>query len=82
MCGNRFLEALVNSLLKLTKKILEEMRPTPPSVIHPPGLHGPIVEAVISGDPEAAAEAMKHHAEIFYDNLARLEKDYRNLAEI
>ena len=30
MCGNRFLEALVNSLLKLSKKILEEIGPTPP----------------------------------------------------
>jgi GntR family transcriptional regulator, transcriptional repressor for pyruvate dehydrogenase complex len=82
MCGNRFLEALVNSLLKLTKKILEEMRPTPPSSIHPPGLHGPVIEAVLSGDPEAAAEAMKNHAIIFYDNLVRLEKDYRERARI
>jgi len=77
MCGNRFLEAIVNSLLKLSKKILEEIGPIPPSSIHPPGLHGPIVEAVLSGDPEAAAEAMKNHAEIFYDNLVKLERDYR-----
>ncbi len=77
MCGNRFLEALVNSLLKLSRKIIEEIRPNPPSSIHPPGLHGPIVDAVLAGDADAAAEAMKTHAKIFYDNLVRVEKDYR-----
>ena len=82
MCGNRFLEALVNSLLKLSKKILEEIRPNPPSSIHPPGLHGLIVEAVLAGDPDAAAEAMREHAGVFYDNLVKLEKDYRERAEI
>ena len=77
MCGNRFLEALVNSLLKLSRKIIEELRPSFPSPIHPSGLHRPVVEAVLSGDPEAAAEAMKSHAKITYDNLVRLEKIYR-----
>lgn len=77
MCGNRFLEALVNSLLTMTRKIIEEMRPNPPSSIHPPGLHGPIVEAVVAGDPDRAAEAMKDHAKVFYDNLVRMEQKYR-----
>jgi len=77
MCGNRFLEALVNSLLKLSRNILEEMRPNPPSSIHPPGLHGPVVEAVLAGNPQAAAEAMKNHSMIFYQNLVNLEKAYR-----
>ena len=77
MCGNRFLEALVNSLLRLSRNILEEIGPTPPSSIHPPGLHGPVVEAVVAGDPEAAAEAMKNHSIIFYQNLVNLEKAYR-----
>ena len=77
MCGNRFLEALVNSLLKLSRNILEEIKPNPPSSIHPPGLHGPVVEAVLAGDPEGAAEAMKNHSMIFYQNLVNLEKAYR-----
>jgi len=81
MCGNRFLEAIVNSVIKLNAKILEEIKPDPPSSIHPPGLHRTIVEAVLSGDPEAAAEAMKNHAKIFYDNLVKLEKDYRERAD-
>jgi GntR family transcriptional repressor for pyruvate dehydrogenase complex len=62
MCENRFLEAI---------------KPNPPYSIHPPGLHRPIVEAVLAGDPEAAAEAMKNHAVVFYKNLMKLEKDYR-----
>lgn len=82
MCGNRFLGALVNSLLKLSRNILEEIRPDPPSSIHPPGLHGPIVEAVLAGDPEAAAEAMKSHSIIFYRNLVNLEKAYREKKEL
>lgn len=77
MCGNRFLEALVNSLLQMSRRILEEIRPNPPSSIHPPGLHGPIVDAVLAGHSDAAAEAMKTHANVFYDNLVKLEKDYR-----
>ena len=80
MCGNRFLEALVNSLLRLSRNILEEMGPNPPSSIHPPGLHGPVVEAVLAGDPGAAAEAMKNHSMIFYQNLVNLEKAYRERA--
>ena len=77
MCGNRFLEAIVNSVIKLNARILEEMKPDPPHIIHPPGLHRPVVDAVLEGDPEAAAEAMRNHALIFYENLINLEKSYR-----
>jgi GntR family transcriptional regulator, transcriptional repressor for pyruvate dehydrogenase complex len=80
MCGNRFLEAIVNSVIKLNAKILEEIKPNPPYSIHPPGLHRPIVEAVLSRDPMAAYEAMKNHATIFYENLINLEKEYRERA--
>jgi DNA-binding FadR family transcriptional regulator len=77
MCGNRFLEAIVNSVIKLNATILEEIKPDPPYIIHPPGLHRPIVDAVLAGDPETAVEAMRNHALIFYENLVNLEKDYR-----
>ncbi|MFH1934163.1 MAG: FCD domain-containing protein [Pseudomonadota bacterium] len=77
MCGNRFLEAIVNSVIKLNAKIIEEMKPNPPNFIHPPGLHRSIVETVLAGDPEAASEAMRDHAAVFYDNLMSLEKEYR-----
>jgi len=78
MCGNRFLEAIVNSVIKLNAKILEEIKPDPPYSIHPPGMHLPIVEAVLAGDPEVAAEVMRDHAILFYENLMNLEKKYRN----
>jgi DNA-binding FadR family transcriptional regulator len=77
MCGNPFLEAIVNSVIKMNASILEVMKPHPPNIIHPPGFHKPVVEAVLSGDPEAAAGAMKKHAESFYNNLLKLEKEYR-----
>jgi DNA-binding FadR family transcriptional regulator len=77
MCGNLFLEAIVNSVIKLNAKILEEIKPDPPYSIHPPRLHRPIVDAVLAGDPDAAAETMRNHALIFYKNLVNLEKDYR-----
>ena len=82
MCGNRFLEAIVNSVIKLNAKILEELKPNPPHSIHPPTAHGPLVEAVTSGDPEAAAEAMRNHAIVFYDNLIKLEKAYRERKDL
>ena len=77
MSGNPFFEAIVNSLIKLNASLLEEIKPDPPNSIHPPGFHRPIVEAVLAGDPEAAALAMKNHAESFYENLVNLEKNYR-----
>jgi len=80
MCGNRFLEAIVNSVIKLNAKILEEIKPNPPFSIHPPGVHRPIVRAVLADDPEAAAEAMRTHALTFYKNLVNLEDDYRKQA--
>ena len=80
MSGNRFLEAIVNSVIKLNASIIEEMKPDPPESIHPPGLHRPIIEAVLAGDPEAAAETMRDHAVLFYKNLINLEKNYRKRA--
>jgi GntR family transcriptional repressor for pyruvate dehydrogenase complex len=80
MCGNRFLEAIVNSLINLSAIILKEIKPNPPSSIHPPGSHRPIVEAVSAKDPEAADGAMRTHALGFYDNLVKLEKEYREKA--
>jgi DNA-binding FadR family transcriptional regulator len=82
MCGNRFLEAIVNSVIKLNANLIEELKPNPPNSIHPPGMHGPLVEAVLSGDPKAAAEVMRKHAISFYENLIRLEKEYREQKDL
>jgi DNA-binding GntR family transcriptional regulator len=40
-------------------------------------MHRPVVEAVLSRKPEAAAAAMLHHAREFGQNLINLEKTFR-----
>jgi DNA-binding FadR family transcriptional regulator len=77
MCGNRFLEALVRSVVGLSKKIVETIDPADPEALHPAGMHRPIVEAVAGGDPAGAAMAMEEHAIQFGRNLIGLEKTYR-----
>ncbi len=76
LCGNRLLEALVRSVVGLSKKIVETINIDPQS-LHPAGMHRPVVEAVLTGDSEAAAAAMEKHAREFGENLIRLEKTYR-----
>ena len=39
------------------------------------------VKAVVAEDPAAAAEAMRNHGIIFYQNLVNLEKNYRERVE-
>lgn len=61
MCGNRLLECLVRSTVDLSGRIIES---TGVDRIRPLGSHQEVLEAILSGDGEAAAEAMrKHNAE-------------------
>ncbi|MBW2610476.1 MAG: FadR family transcriptional regulator [Deltaproteobacteria bacterium] len=76
ICGNRFFEVMVNSLVKLSSKIILTVRPDN-DVIHPSGMHRPIVEAVLSGKADIAAEAMRKHTTEFGENLKKMEKEYR-----
>jgi len=76
MCGNRFLEALMRSLLKLTKRVVEAVNPDVDTV-HPRGMHGAVVEAVVTGNAEAAYEAMKKHTLAFGEYFIKMEKTYR-----
>ena len=76
MCGNRFLEAIVRSLMGLTRRIIQAVEPDP-QYMHPAGMHRPIVEAVLARDPEAAAKAMEEHAIEFGEILIKMEKTYR-----
>ncbi len=76
MCGNRFFEALMKSLLKLTKKVIVAVNPDP-NVVHPTGMHCLVVAAVIAGDAEAAGEAMKKHTFDFGENFIKMERTYR-----
>lgn len=76
MCGNRFFEALMRSLLKLTKKVIEAVNPDP-DYVHPTGMHLSVVEAVVAGNAEAASEAMKKHTIDFGENFIKMERTYR-----
>ncbi len=75
MSGNRILEALVRSLMGLTRRAVEAAE-ADPRFMHPPGMHRPIVEAVLKGNAKAAAAAMKKHGVEFGENLIKMEKDY------
>ncbi|MDQ1286422.1 MAG: GntR family transcriptional regulator, transcriptional repressor for pyruvate dehydrogenase complex [Thermodesulfobacteriota bacterium] len=76
ICGNRFLEALVKSLMRVTKKVIEAVNPNTLSM-HPAGMHRPIVEAVIAGKPNEAAEAMRRHALEFGEVMIEMERAHR-----
>lgn len=76
MSGNRFLEAIVRSLLKLTRNLVLAVD-AGPRFIHPAGMHRKVAEAVFSGDPEAAYKAMKNHTLEFGEKLIEMEKTYR-----
>jgi len=76
MCGNRFLEALVRSVVGLSKKLVETID-VDPRPLHPAGMHVPIVDAVLSGDPEKAAKEMEKHAIEFGNILIQREKAFR-----
>jgi DNA-binding FadR family transcriptional regulator len=76
MCGNRFFEAILRSSMKLTHRIIEVVSPEPYN-LHPAGMHRPIVEAVLAGDPEAAYSVMKKHSIEFGEILVKMEETYR-----
>jgi GntR family transcriptional regulator, transcriptional repressor for pyruvate dehydrogenase complex len=81
MCGNRFLETMAKLIIGMSGKIIEAFK-TEPNPFHPPGSHLPIIDAVLAGDPETAAEAMRRHAVEVSENLAKLEKAYRRKIEL
>lgn len=76
MSGNRILEGLVRSLMGLTRRAVEAAE-ADPRFMHPAGMHHPIVRAVLEGDAEAAASAMKKHTIEFGENLIKMERIYR-----
>ena len=77
MCGNRFFEGLVRSVMGLTRRTIEAAQPDQPPFLHPPGMHRPIVKAVLAGDPKAAEAAMRKHALQFGKTLMEMELAFR-----
>jgi GntR family transcriptional repressor for pyruvate dehydrogenase complex len=76
ICGNRFIEALVKSLMKVTRQVVATVHQSSES-LHPAGMHRPIVEAVLAGKPDEAAEAMRLHAIEFGEIMIEMEKRFR-----
>ncbi|MGZ3578533.1 MAG: FadR/GntR family transcriptional regulator [Syntrophales bacterium] len=76
MSDNRILQALVRSLMGLTRRAVEAAE-ADPRFMHPAGMHRPIVDAVLKGNAKAAAAAMKKHGIEFGENLIKMEKTYR-----
>lgn len=77
MSGNRFLEAIVKSLLILLRNQTMKYEP-PTGEIHPLGLHGVIVEAVVAKDEDKAEAEMLAHLEDFNVRLREIERKYKN----
>jgi DNA-binding FadR family transcriptional regulator len=76
MGGNRLFEALIRSLIVLTRKVILAVEPDAERM-HPAGMHRPIVEAVLAKNPNKAAQAMKKHAMEFGRTLMDMEKTFR-----
>jgi len=79
ICGNRFFEAIVRSVLELSFRYVKTVDIGQEHIdrLHPPEMHRPVVEAVVAGDPDKAYAAMKKHAIEFGEVLLDLEKFYR-----
>ena len=62
--------------MELTHRVVEAGDPDF-HFIHPAGMHRPIVEAVLTGNPQKAAQAMKKHAVEFGKILIAREQAFR-----
>ncbi|ABI73522.1 FadR/GntR family transcriptional regulator [Shewanella frigidimarina] len=77
MSGNRFLAAIVKSLLQVISNATTKFEPSHDKV-HPAGLHDGIIEAVIAQDGQQAEAEMREHLQAFTLRLNVVEKDYRD----
>lgn len=76
ICDNHFLEAVVKSMLRLTREIVEAVDPDH-EALHLPGEHRPVIEAVLNGNASDATAAMSEHLEKFRHRLVKMEEAYR-----
>ncbi|MGD9157317.1 MAG: GntR family transcriptional regulator [Desulfobacteraceae bacterium] len=77
MCGNFFYEIMINVLVSITQEIVVAGYREGDMIVHGTGQHGAILEAVLNGKPEAAAEAMRTHLTKYSNRLIEIEKKYR-----
>ncbi|WP_108946035.1 FadR/GntR family transcriptional regulator [Shewanella halifaxensis] len=79
MCDNRYLAAIVKSMVQLVGTISHEFKPDSDE-IHPAGLHNMIVEAIITGDADKAEREMYLHLTNFSKVTQDIERQYRKRA--
>lgn len=76
ICGNPFFEAIVRSMLLLTAEVVLKVASNH-DLLHGPGEHLRVIQAVISRNEEEAAREMAEHLRQFSQNLIEMEKTYR-----
>lgn len=76
MSGNPLYEVVVRFAMESVAQVLEAVQ-ADAEMMHPAGVHRPIVEAVISGDPDAAMRAVKEHSMKFGQELMKIEQIFR-----
>jgi len=76
LSGNRFYQAIVSPILRLTQEMVVAVKPGQ-TVIHEHAEHEAIVRAVSAGRAEDAAGAMREHVARIGQGLVRLEQAYR-----
>lgn len=75
IAGNRFFEAILKSTMKLTWQIAQVVSKEP-EILHMPGEHNSLIEAVVDKDSDSAKTMMKVHIYEFCNRLLRMEKSY------
>jgi DNA-binding FadR family transcriptional regulator len=76
MSGNVLFEVIVRFAMSAVAQVLEFVQPDA-EAMHPVGVHRPIVDAIVAGDPEAAMAAMKEHGVRFGEELMKIEQVFR-----
>jgi DNA-binding FadR family transcriptional regulator len=77
MSGNFFYEIIVNVLISIKKEIVTAGHREGDPIVHGMGQHRRIIDAVLEGKPDEAAEAMREHLLKYSAGLVELEKKYR-----
>jgi GntR family transcriptional repressor for pyruvate dehydrogenase complex len=75
MCQNPLLELLVRFIMKSVDRVLDIVEPDA-ELMHPVGVHEPIVKAVLAGDSRGAARAMREHGLTFGKKLMEMEQEF------
>lgn len=82
MCGNQLFEGMVNTIIKLTHRIVAVSELDNPERLHAVGAHDGIVKAVLLGDAKAAGQAMLEHLQAFTKSLLKMDEYFRKLYKL